>query len=157
MRKNLIHRFIHLRIFISMVFMKMMQTKTAINAFYAMRNNLIKPTSPFKSIQCSCISNYTISRVVQLRKIVHQQHFWKYFGVHILFATLAHTGGPRSKGTLPLLCNKTSMEKPACDDSPLICYKFKRVTGKPFSIDVMITLPFSKGTKSPASSLIYIY
>ena len=53
----------------SMVLMKMKQTKTAICDPHAMQNNLILPTFLFKS-NTACIYNYTIPRVVQLRKIV---------------------------------------------------------------------------------------
>ena len=39
--EKLVHRYIDLRIFMSMVFIKMLQTRRAINASRAMRNNLV--------------------------------------------------------------------------------------------------------------------
>ena len=54
-----------------MVFIKMLQTKTAINASRAMRNDFIWPKFLFKSNTMQlCLSNYTIPRVVQLQTIV---------------------------------------------------------------------------------------
>ena len=54
-----------------MVFIKMLQTKTAINASRAMRNDFIWPKFLFKSNALQpCLSNYTIPRVIQLKKIV---------------------------------------------------------------------------------------
>ena len=54
-----------------MVFIKMLQTKTAINASGAMRNGFIYHKFLFKSNTMQrCLSNYTILRVVQLQTIV---------------------------------------------------------------------------------------
>ena len=54
-----------------MVFIKMLQTKTAINASGAMRNGLIWSKFLFKSNTMQpCLSNYKIPRVVQLQTIV---------------------------------------------------------------------------------------
>ena len=70
-RKKLIYKLIHWRIFISIVFNKMLQTKTAINASRAMRNDFIWPKFLFKSnTKQPCLSNYTIPKVVQLKIIV---------------------------------------------------------------------------------------
>ena len=53
----------------SMVFIKILQTKTAINASRAMRNDFILPKFLFKSNTVQpCLSNYTIPRVVQHKK-----------------------------------------------------------------------------------------
>ena len=69
--KNLIYRFVHYRIFISMVFVKMLQTKTAIVVSRAMRNDFIYPKFFFKSNTMQpCLSYYTIPRVVELETIV---------------------------------------------------------------------------------------
>ena len=66
-RKKRMYRLIHKRIFISMIFIKMLQTKTAINASRAMRNDFIS----FKSNTMQpCLSNSTVPRVVQLKTIV---------------------------------------------------------------------------------------
>ena len=56
-----------------MVFIKMLQTKTAINASSTMRNDFIYPKFLFKSNTMQpCLSNYTTPRVVQLQtNILH--------------------------------------------------------------------------------------
>ena len=54
-----------------MVLVKILQTKTAINASRAMRNDLILPKFLFKlNTMQPCLSNYTIHRAVQLKTIV---------------------------------------------------------------------------------------
>ena len=54
-----------------MVFIKMLQTNTAINASRAMRNDFTYPKFLFKSNSTQPrLSNYTIPRVVQLETIV---------------------------------------------------------------------------------------
>ena len=51
-----------------MVFIKMLQTKMAINASRAMRNDFIWPKFLFKpNTMQPCLSKYTIPRVVQLK------------------------------------------------------------------------------------------
>ena len=54
-----------------MVFIKMLQTKTAINASHAMQNDFIYPKFLFKSNTMQpYLSNYTIPRAVQLKTVV---------------------------------------------------------------------------------------
>ena len=54
-----------------MVFIKMLQTKMAINASLAIRNDFIWPKFLYKSHTMQpCLSNYTIARAVQLETIV---------------------------------------------------------------------------------------
>ena len=62
MPKNLVHRFIDLTIFINMVFIKILQTKMAINAYCAILNYFIYLTCFFFQIKYSAasLSNYII-------------------------------------------------------------------------------------------------
>ena len=115
-----------------MVFIKMLQTKTAIDASRAIRNDFIQPKFLFKSNTMQpCLSNYTIPRVVELKTIVPYCRRKARFPVH---------GSPPRKfqecAARFLICPAFICEIPPCKlrNEKTICGMLSQAAGNCYTI-----------------------